>query len=52
MLSNETLAYESRESTKETCPYCKKAREHRTCLDPNLKAWVDICLTCEMVDYA
>ena len=27
-------------------------REHYSCFDPNLKAWIEICKNCEMVELA
>lgn len=47
-----TLAYETRPSVRTFCAHCRTTTAHHAFLDPNVDAWVEVCLTCEMVDLA
>lgn len=51
-MDKETLSYESRESKRSYCAHCKKDRKHHCCFDPALDSWIEICLSCEMVEYS
>ena len=51
-MDKETLSYKTRQSGRTYCIHCSADTEHYACLDPNLKAWIEICKKCEMVELA
>ena len=52
MPSKETLSYKSRISQRDYCVHCNRNTEHKCFKDPNLNKWIEVCMSCDMVELA